>query len=464
MRRLLWFALFSSCCWAKGDLTATLAAIDADQRQPLPVNAYITINANARRDLQQAKPGPLHGWLLAIKDNIEVAGLPTTAGSLALSNYLPDSDAAIVSQLKQAGAVVLGKANLSEWANFRGQHASSGWSAVGGQTRLPMDRRRSPCGSSSGSAAAVAAGMADAAIGTETDGSITCPAAVNGLVAIKPTLGAVSNQGIVPISHQQDTAGPLAKTVDDTAKLLMAISQPGYFEQQGLPTVALGQLKVAVLQHKADFDQRVAALLTMAVQRFKKHGAKVKPVDLPDTSALGQAEFTALVAEFHHDLGAYLAGLPKTVAVHSISELVRFNQLHAEDELRYFGQQTLLMAEKAQDGSKARAQARRLARQTLDGIFAQGYDVLIAPTNGPAWLIDHINGDHYRGGTSTLAAVAGYPHVTVPMGNIANLPIGLSLIGPPGSDLRLLAIAKGWQQAHDKVALTASLSHTAAPL
>ncbi|WP_417357485.1 amidase family protein [Gallaecimonas pentaromativorans] len=443
----LLLALFAAPLLAKGDLASLEAAIKADQHQALPVNAYISLNPDAQSALAKAPKGPLHRWLLAIKDNIEVKGLPNTAGSLALKDYVPSQDAPLVARLKAAGAVVLGKSNLSEWANFRGEHSISGWSATGGQTRLPMDRRRSPCGSSSGSAAAVAAGMADAAIGTETDGSITCPAAMNGLVGVKPTLGAVSQQGIAPISAEQDSAGPITSNVDDATALLLAMSEPGYFHAKALPQVALAELKVGVLTEKAGFDGRVADLLEQAAKVFKSAGAEVDNAALPELSALGDDEFTALVWEFHHDLNAYLAALPKTAAVHSLQELVAFNDQHAAKELRYFGQQTLEQALSPPDGSQARHRARALARQTLDAFFSKGQDVLIAPTNGPAWLIDTVNGDFYRGGTSTLAAVSGYPHVTVPMGDIDGLPIGLSLLGPPGSDLKLLAIAKTWQQA-----------------
>lgn len=442
---LLTLALLAGPLWAKGDLAAVQAAIAADQAKPLPVNPYISLNPQVEEQLAKAPAGPLHHWLLAIKDNIEVKGLATTAGSLALKDYVPRQDAPLVQRLKAAGALVLGKSNLSEWANFRGQRSISGWSATGGQTRLPQDPRRSPCGSSSGSAAAVAAGMADGAIGTETDGSITCPAAMAGLVGLKPTLGAVSQTGIVPLSQAQDVAGPITRTVDDAAALLLAMADPAYFAKDTLPAIKLADLRVGVWVAKGGFDDRVATLLDRAAKDFKATGARVDIVAPIVPDSLADDAYQALLWEFKQDLGRYLAALPPSVPVRSLEQLVQFNRAHADRELRYFGQETLEAALSAKDASAARQQAQSQARAALDQLFDQGFDLVIAPTNGPAWLIDRVNGDFYRGGTSTLAAVAGYPHLTVPMGDIDGLPIGLSLLGPAGSDLKLLATAKAWR-------------------
>lgn len=431
-----------------------------------------TVQAH-RRDREReagSARGPLHGIPVLLKDNIEAAGpLPTTAGSLALKDNVTGRDAPIVARLRAAGAVILGKANLSEWANIRSNDSTSGWSAVGGLTRNPHALDRNSCGSSSGSGAAVAASLAPLAIGTETDGSITCPAGVNGVVGFKPTLGLVSRTHIVPISHSQDTPGPMALTVRDAAVLLGVIAgsdpaDPATAEADArkvdyaaaLSADALRGKRIGVLRDRIGDRADIAALFDAALRVMATAGATI--VEIADSrtglEALGEAEFEVLMTELKADMATYLASLPGTGGPRTLADLIAFNKAHPQ-ELRWFDQSLFELAESKGDlGSEAyreaKARAARLAG--ADGIDrlmkAHRVDLLVGVTNGPAWTSDLVNGDHYSGpSASQLPAVAGYPHLTVPMGTIEGLPVGLSLIGPQWSDADVLAAGHAYEQA-----------------
>lgn len=444
------------------------------------LRAVIAVNPRAieaARELDRMRRegvvrGALHGIPVLLKDNIEAKGpVPTTAGSLALEDNVTGRDAFLVERLREAGAVILGKANLSEWANFRSERSSSGWSAVGGQTRNPYDPTRTPCGSSSGSAVAVAAGFAPLAVGTETNGSVVCPSAVNGVVGIKPTVGLVSRTGIVPISHTQDTAGPMARTVRDAAILLEAmIGQDPVDEATSIAQQAAGWSltehlredglegkRIGVVRSLAGFHAKVDDLFEAAIADLRKAGADVVDgltLEAPD--GLSQAAYDVLLYEFKHDLNAYFAGLPKSAAAHgkTLKELIAFNREHGEQEMPYFGQSIFSKAQaKAGLDDPAYREALELVRRATreDGIDAlvaeHDLDALIGPTGSPAWKIDLVNGDHFLGGSSSYPARAGYPHVTVPMGRVHGLPVGLSFFGPALSEPVLLEIAYAYEQA-----------------
>lgn len=438
------------------------------------LNAVIAVDpsaiAQARAlDGAAATRGPLFGMPLLIKDNIEMAGpLPTTAGSLALAANVTDRDAPLVARLRQAGAVIVGKANLSEWANIRSSNSISGWSAVGGQVRNPHALDRNPCGSSSGSAAAVAADMVPAAIGTETDGSITCPAAVNGIVGFKPTVGLVSRTHIVPISHSQDTAGPMTRTVRDAALVLGAIAgsdpaDPATAEADRrredyvarLDPEALRGARIGVMRFASGFGTDAA--FGQALQTLRDQGAVLVDIaEGPNRGEIGQNEFTVLMAEFKADLNAYLATTPPSVTTRSLSEIIAFNGDHADVELALFGQDLFERAQATEmDDAYRTARATSLRLAGAEGIdrLLREHDVvaLVGPTMPPAWLIDSVHGDQYPGaGAGGLAAVAGYPHLTVPMGAVRGLPVGLSFIGPKWSDGRILALGFAFEQASQR--------------
>ncbi len=424
------------------------------------------------RDRQLAAgepPGLLHGIPVLLKDNIESRELPTTAGSLALQDNHSGRDAPLVASLRAAGAVILGKTNLSEWANFRGERSSSGWSALGGQTRNPFDLSRTPCGSSSGSGAAVAARLAPVAIGTETNGSIVCPATANGNVGIKPTVGLVSRTHIVPISHTQDTAGPMAMNLADAVVTLAAMMGPDPADPAtnerpewgaeellaALETDNLEGVRIGVIRGLANFHPAVLAVYDQAVEMLRAAGAEiVDELSLDWPEGFWADTYTVLSHEFRHTLNAYLASLPDAQLNRlDLAALIEFNREHADRQMPWFGQEHFERAE-ATDGIESEAYLEALARigtatreDGIDRLLAEHeVDVLISPTGGPAWKIDWINGDHFGGGSATPAAVSGYPAITVPMGEIHGLPVGVSLFAGRYSEPRLIAVAAAYER------------------
>ena len=471
-----------------------LARIDAVDRKGPALRSIIEVNPDvlAIADALDAERrsrgprGPLHGIPVVIKDNIATADrMMTTAGSLALEGVRPPGDAFIVTQLRNAGAVILGKTNLSEWANFRSTHSSSGWSARGGQTRNPYALDRNPSGSSSGSAVAVASNLAAAAVGTETDGSIVSPAQTNSLVGIKPTVGLLSRTGIVPISHSQDTAGPMARTVADAAALLGALAGrdpadeataaqkaiPDYttfLDPDGLRGARIGVVRKGLFGNHVETDRLAEA----AIAVMKASGAVLlDPADIATWDAFKDAEIEVLLYEFKADLNKYLTWLGPASPVRSLKDLIAFNEARRTDELAYFGQELLTMAEgkgplTSPEYTAALASSRRSARELgIDAVMAKyRLDALVGPTGGPAWLIDLVNGDSgYVPGPSGITAVAGYPHITVPAGYIRGLPVGISFFGRAWSEPTLIKLAYAYEQAtkHRRApafAPTASLS------
>ena len=412
--------------------------------------------------------GPLHGIPVVLKANIDTAdNMHTSAGSLALADHVPPQDAFLVSRLRDAGAIILAKANLSEWANFRSSHSTSGWSSVGGQTRNPYDPTRNPCGSSSGSAVAVAANLSMASVGTETDGSIVCPAGVNGIVGIKPTLGLISRSGIVPIAHSQDTAGPMARSVRDAAILLSAMTGADEDDPAtaaapddridyaaGLAADGLAGKRIGIVRSfGADTKPDIVALLDASVELMREQGAElVDGIEL-DTEDAGDLEYEVLLYEFKADLAAYLAR--SEAPLRSLDEIIAFNEAHAETVMPYFGQDVMLASnDKGDLDSEAYREAlegsKRIVLEALDDAFeAHSLDALIAITNGPAWKTDHVVGDHFTVGSSSYAAISGYPAVSVPAGFVSDLPIGLSFIGRPWSEQSLIGIAYAYEQVRN---------------
>ncbi len=500
-RLLLVLSLLLTTAWAKfphaeatvADLQARMGAgtltareltaaylqriAELDQAGP-KLNAVIELNPDALAIADQLDAerksgrvrGPLHGIPVLIKDNIATAdGMETTAGSLALVGAKPPQDAAIVAQLRAAGAVILGKTNLSEWANFRSTKSSSGWSGRGGQTRNPYALDRNTSGSSSGSAAAVAANLCVVAVGSETDGSVVSPASVCGIVGVKPTVGLLSRRGIIPISASQDTAGPMARSVRDAALLLeaMAAVDPadavtmtrpaGYATDFAarLKPGALQGARLGVVRGPFGLDARLNPLLEAALEKIRAAGAEV--VDLgewPEFSKANDPELEVLLYEFKDGLNAYLAWLGPGAPIKSLADLIAFNRAQAGVEMPFFGQELL---EKAQAKGPLTDQAYRDARAAClkatrtDGIDAlmakHQLDALVSLTNGPAWMIDPVNSDPYTGGSSSPAAVAGYPSVTVPAGQYHGLPVGLSFYGAAWSEGKLLALAAAFEGA-----------------
>ncbi|MDX1381727.1 MAG: amidase, partial [Xanthomonadales bacterium] len=415
--------------------------------------------------------GPLHGVPVLIKDNIETGELPTTAGSLALKDNRTGRDAPLISNLREAGLVILGKANLSEWANFRDNESSSGWSAVGGQARNPWDTDRSPCGSSSGSAVAVAAGLVPLAVGTETNGSIICPAAVNGIVGVKPTVGLVSRAGVVPIAHSQDTAGPMAMNVTGAALLLgameghdpndpatdLAREHLGRDYATQLRADGLRGMRVGVVRSQS-FHEGVDRVFEQAVADLGRAGAEVvDELRFPEwPEGFWDDALDVLLYEFRHDLNRYLAGLPGESGELTLARLIEFNRAHADTEMPWFGQDLFERAEATgEDGGldaeryrQALEQVQGFTRDTLNTLMSEHeLDLLVMPSNAPAWTIDWVNGDHFIGGSSSMAAISGYPHVTVPMGRWKGLPVGLSFIGRAFAEPILLRAAYAYEQA-----------------
>jgi amidase len=424
---------------------------------------------DAERKTKGAR-GPLHGVPILIKDNIDTADkMMTTAGSLALEGSIAARDAFVVERLRAAGAVILGKTNLSEWANFRSTKSTSGWSGRGGQVKNPYVLDRNPCGSSSGSGAAIAANLAAAAIGTETDGSIVCPSTVSGLVGIKPTVGLVSRAGIIPISHSQDTAGPMTRTVADAAALLEAIAgvdprdgetkrsagKPVAF-MKALNADALRGARIGVARKRYfGYSPVTDRLMDAAIAHLKARGAViVDPADIATAGQFEDCEFEILLYEFKANLNAYLKGLGPAAKVHSLDDVIEFNEREKAREMPFFGQEILLMAQKkgpltSAGYQKAVATCRALSRtKGIDAVMMKHrLDAIVAPTGSPAWPIDLVNGDHFLGASSTPAAVAGYPNITVPAGHVHGLPVGISFIGRPWTDAKLIGLAYAYEQA-----------------
>lgn len=453
---------------------ARIAAIDAAGprlRSVIEVNPEALAIAAARdAERRQGRVrGPLHGIPVLIKDNIDTADrMQTTAGSLALVGKPAPRDAFLVARLREAGAVLLGKTNLSEWANFRSTRSTSGWSSRGGQVRHPEALDRNPCGSSSGTGAAIAASLAAVGVGTETDGSIICPSAICGLVGLKPTVGLVSRGGIIPISATQDTAGPMGRTVADVAALLgvLAGADPTDLASAagagqaladytaGLDATALRGARIGVARHLGGFHPAVDALFAQAVEALRRLGAEVvDPVTVPNVGKYDDAEFTVLLHEFKTGVNAYLASRGDTVAVRSLADVIAFNRANAAKVMPWFGQELLERAEgtagvEAPAYREALATCRRLAKdEGVEALLAaERLDAVVAPSNGPSWPTDLVNGDRYSGGNSAVAAVAGVPSLTVPMGHVAGLPVGLSFIGRAWSEGRLLALGYAFEQ------------------
>lgn len=459
-----------------------IAAVNARIRAVTVTDPQALARARAA-DRQRMARGPLFGEPILVKDNIDVAGMATTAGSLALADNLRSADAPLIARLRQAGATILGKTNLSEWANFRSSNSISGWSAVGGQTRNPHALDRNACGSSSGSGAAVAAGLVRIAIGTETDGSITCPSAVNGIVGLKPTVGLVSRTGIVPISASQDTAGPMAASVRDAARALAAIAgsdpaDPMTAEADrhradyaaALDAGAFRGKRIGVLRFATGYSPATDAVFEQALVMIRAAGATLVEIkEFKGRGEIGTAEFAVLLTEFKAGLNAYLATTPPAVKARTLADLISFNAAHAATEMPLFGQDIFEQAEATKgladaEYLKARDKAKQLAGpEGIDKLLADNNVVaLVAPTMGPAFLIDPVNGDQIGGsGPGGLAAVAGTPHLTVPMGQVRGLPVGLSILGPAWSEQLLLNLGFAFEQAA-KVEVKARLLPTVA--
>jgi len=419
-----------------------------------PEGLAIADRLDAERKARRAR-GPLHGIPVLIKDNIATADrMMTTAGSLALVGVAPPRDALVVERLRAAGAVILGKTNLSEWANFRGNQSSSGWSGRGGQTKNPYALDRNPCGSSSGTGAAIAANLAAVGVGTETDGSIVCPSSACSLVGVKPTLGLIGGAGIIPIAHSQDTAGPMCRTVTDAAVLLGVLGGKDYsasLDPNGLKGARIGVARKKCFGYSPEAD----ALVEAAIDVLRRQGAiVVDPADIPHMGEYDDSEFTVLLYEFKTDLNAYLADWAPRGPIRTLADLIAFNEANKARELPYFGQEILIQAQEKgpltdQVYLEALEKDRRLSRtEGLDAVFAQHtLDAIIAPTGSPAWPTDLVNGDHFLGASSTPAAVAGYPSVSIPVGYAFGLPVGMSFIGRASSEATLLKLAYAYEQA-----------------
>jgi amidase len=455
-----------------------LSRIEAVDKQGPAINAVIELNPDAiaiadEMDAERKAKGvrsPLHGIPVLIKDNIDTADrMMTTAGSLALVGARPPKDSLVAAKLRTAGAVILGKTNLSEWANIRSSHSTSGWSGRGGLTKNPYALDRNACGSSSGSGAATAANLCAIAIGTETDGSVVCPASANGLVGIKPTVGLVSRTGIVPISHSQDTAGPMARTLRDAATLLSSIvgsdpSDTATLASQGkmqsdytqfLDPNGLKGARVGVARKYFGFSEAVDSLMETALDVMKKQGATlVDPADLDTFGKFDDSEFLVFLYELKADLNSYLSRLASSSEVHTLKDIIDFNEKNKAKEMPYFGQDIFIKSEAKgpltdQPYLDALEKNRRLARtEGIDALMDKHkLDAIVAPTAGPACLTDLLDGDHFTGGSSNAAAVAGYPNINVPAGYVGGMPIGLSFFGRAWSEPTLIKLAYSFEQA-----------------
>jgi len=447
-----------------------IAAID---RAGPALHAVIETNPDALADADARDAarraghvlGPLDGIPVLLKDNIDATPMVNSGGSLALADHHPATDAFLVKRLRAAGAVILGKTNLSEWANFRSTRAVSGWSGRGGQTRSPYALDRNPCGSSAGTGSAISANLAAAGVGTETDGSIICPSSMAGLVGLKPTVGLVSRSGIIPISHSQDTAGPMARSVADAAALLTAMTgvDPDDAATAGsdahvaadyskfLRAGGLRGARIGVVRKSMGFQPDVDAAMERSIAAMRAAGATVVDAEIPTAGKWDAPEFEVLLYEFKADLNAYLARSHAPIG--TLAGLIEFNKQHAQAEMPYFGQELFEQAQAKGPLTdkaylKARDKARRLARE--DGIEAalkaQNLDALVAPATSPAWLTDPINGDHFTGAGYGVAAVAGTPSLTVPMGDSHGLPFGIVFLGPAWSEGRLIELGYAFEQ------------------
>ena len=457
-----------------------LARIEQVDRAGPTLNAVLELNPDAieiadalenERRTNGAR-GLLHGIPVILKANIDTADrMTTTAGSIALEGSIARRDAFLVKRLRDAGAVILGKANLSEWANFRGKHSISGWSSQGGQTRNPYDPRRSPCGSSSGSAVAVAADMCAVSVGTETDGSIVCPAQTCGVVGIKPTLGLVSRSGIIPVAHSQDTAGPMGRSVEDAAILLNVLAGVDLQDPLGpqaegkcdvdytaeLHPEALCGARLGVARNYLGAHPKIDAVFERALSILSDLGAVIiDPASIETAGKLSDSEREVLLYEFKHDLNLYLTSLGDQAPVKSVEDVIAFNKAHADRVMPHFGQELMEMAQtKGPLTEKAYCEAlaanHRLARdEGIDTTLKKFHlDAIIAPTGGPAWLIDEIIGDANITSCSSVAAIAGYPHVTVPAGLCDGLPVGLSFFATAWEDAKLICYAYAFEQARE---------------
>jgi len=454
-----------------------LARIAALDRAGPKLNAIIVLNPHALADARKLDAerkaghvrGPLHGIPVLLKDNIESGdGTATTAGSLALKDNITGRDAPLVRRLTEAGAVILGKANLSEWANFRSTHSISGWTGVGGLVRNPYSLDRTACGSSAGSGAAVSAGLATLAVGTETDGSVTCPAAASGVVGLKPTLGLISRTYVVPISPEQDTPGPMTRTVSDAAAMLNAMAGSDAADPwtkdadahkvdylAGLRPDALKGVRVGVLRMTQGRSPQTDAVFEDALAALRKAGAVLVEVKGPDDGVMGTIsgnEGEALRIEFKAALNTYLSSLPPAVKSRTLNDLIAFNAKEPR-ETPLFGQEIFEAASKAPPITDAnylqkRAKARNGAREALDKMMqSNDVEVLVGPSTGPAFIVDPVDGSRSLGSYSTLPAVSGYPHLTLPMGSVSGLPVNISFLGPAWSDARLLALGYAFEQA-----------------
>jgi amidase len=469
-------ALTAGALSAKKLTELYLARIKAIDKFGPSLNAVIELNPDALMiaealDLERAKKGPrgpLHGIPVLLKDNIATADkMSTSAGSIALANVKPPRDAFIVTKLREAGAVIIGKTNLSEWANIRSTRSSSGWSSRGGLTKNPYALDRNTSGSSSGSGSAIAASLAAIAVGTETDGSITSPASVNGLVGIKPTVGLLSRDGIVPISHSQDTAGPMTRTVADAAVMLTAMAGVDARDAataaskgkaidytKSLDVSGLNGARIGVTRNFFGGNDRVQAVIEAALTVLKSKGAILVDVELPNAEKYGDSELEVLLFELKADLNIYLAEFASTGSVKTLADVIAFNEKNKQKVMPYFSQELFIRAE-AKEGLDSKAYLDALANnlrysreEGIDKVMlANKLDALIAPTGGPAWLTDLVTGDNSGASFTSPAAVAGYPHITVPAGFVSALPVGLSFVGGAYSEATLIKLAYAYEQA-----------------